>query len=58
MALLAWDKTSFTLGASSVAPGWAVLACLPACICYAISASYTKRYLAGLPPLSEPLHSH
>ncbi|MDB5929273.1 MAG: protein of unknown function transrane [Polaromonas sp.] len=51
VALLAWDKASFKPGASGVAPGWAVLACLFACVCYGISASYTKRYLAGLPPL-------
>ena len=51
VALLAWDKASFKPDASGVAPGWAVLACLLACICYAISASYTKRYLSGLPPL-------
>ena len=51
VALLAWDKASFKPDASGVAPGWAMLACLLACICYAISASYTKRYLAGLPPL-------
>ncbi len=31
--------------------GWAVLACLLACLCYGISASFTKRYLSGLPPL-------
>lgn len=51
VALLAWDKASFKPDASGIAPGWAVLACLMACICYAISASYTKRYLGGLPPL-------
>lgn len=51
VALLAWDKASFKPGASGVAPGWAVLACLLACVCYGISASYTKRYLSGLPPL-------
>ena len=51
VALLAWDKASFKPGASGVAPGWAVLACLFACVCYGISASYTKRYLGGLPPL-------
>jgi drug/metabolite transporter (DMT)-like permease len=51
VALLAWDKASFKPGASGIAPGWAVLACLFACICYGISASYTKRYLGGLPPL-------
>jgi drug/metabolite transporter (DMT)-like permease len=51
VAMLAWDKATFKPGASGVAPGWAVLACLLACICYGISASYTKRYLTGLPPL-------
>jgi len=51
VALLAWDQASFKPAASGVAPGWALLACLLACVCYGISASYTKRYLAGLPPL-------
>lgn len=51
VAMLAWDKATFKPDASGVAPGWAVLACLLACICYALSASYTKRYLKGLPPL-------
>ena len=51
VALLAWDKASFKAGASGVAPGWAVLACLLAVLCYGISASYTKRYLSGLSPL-------
>jgi drug/metabolite transporter (DMT)-like permease len=51
VALLAWDKATFKPDASGVAPGWAVLACLLACLCYGISASYTKRYLSGLPPL-------
>ena len=51
VALLAWDQATFKPNASGVAPGWAVLACLLACICYGISASYTKRYLSGLPPL-------
>ena len=51
VALLAWDKATFKPDASGVAPGWAVLACLLACVCYGTSASYTKRYLSGLPPL-------
>ena len=51
VAMLAWDKATFKPDASGVAPGWAVLACLFACVCYGISASYTKRYLSGLPPL-------
>ncbi len=51
VAMLAWDKATFKPDASGVAPGWAVLACLAACICYGIAASYTKRYLGGMPPL-------
>lgn len=55
VALLAWRApgpgTSFKPEAATAAPGWAVLACLLAVVCYGISASYTKRHLAGLPPL-------
>jgi drug/metabolite transporter (DMT)-like permease len=51
VALLAWNKASFKPNASGLATGWAVLACLLACLCYGISASYTKRYLGGLPSL-------
>ena len=51
VALLAWDKASFKPNGSGLATGWAVLACLLACLCYGISASYTKRHLNGLPAL-------
>ncbi|HZN46237.1 MAG TPA: DMT family transporter [Ramlibacter sp.] len=51
VAMLAWDKASFRADAGGIAPGWAVLACLLATVCYAIAASATKRYLTGLPPL-------
>lgn len=51
VAMLAWDKATFRPDASGIAPGWAVLACLGATICYAFAASATKRYLGGLPPL-------
>ena len=51
VAMLAWDKASFRPDASGIAPGWAVLACLGATVCYALAASATKRYLTGLPPL-------
>ncbi len=30
---------------------WAVLACLAACLCYGIAASYTKRNLTGVPSM-------
>ena len=51
VAMLAWDTASFKPDASGVASGWAVLACLLACLCYAIAASFTRRYLSALPPL-------
>ncbi|WKB52572.1 DMT family transporter [Eleftheria terrae] len=47
---LAWDKASFKPGAD--ATGWAVVACLVATFCYGLSASYTRRYLQGVPPLA------
>ena len=51
VAMLAWNKASFTPDASGNSTGWPVLACLLATLCYGISASFTKRYLAGLPSL-------
>ena len=51
VALLAWDKASFKPDASGYAPGWAVLACLLACLCYGLAANAAKRYLGGLPAL-------
>jgi drug/metabolite transporter (DMT)-like permease len=51
VALLAWDKASFQPDASGAASGWAVLACLLACLCYGLAANFTKRYLGGLPSL-------
>ncbi len=57
VAALSWDKASFKGDANSAVglvggAGWAVIACLAATLCYGISASYTKKYLAGIPPLA------
>ena len=51
ITLLAWDKASFKPDASGLSSGGAVLACLLATTCYGIAASFTKRYLGGLPSL-------
>jgi drug/metabolite transporter (DMT)-like permease len=51
VAMLAWDKASFTPDASGLSSGWGVLACLLATTCYGLAASFTKRHLAGLPSL-------
>ena len=45
---MAWDRVSFQPGGSP----WAVLACLGAPLLYGISASYTKRFLTGVPSLA------
>ena len=51
VSMLAWQKASFKPDASGLTTGWAVLACLLATVCYGFGASYTKRYLSGLPSL-------
>jgi drug/metabolite transporter (DMT)-like permease len=51
IALLAWDKATFKPDASGAAPGWAVLACLLACLCYGIAASFAKKYMGGMDPM-------
>jgi len=51
VAMLAGDKAGVRTDAAGVWPGWAVLACLGATLCYGIAASATKRYLGGLPAL-------
>lgn len=51
VAMLSWGKASFKPDAAGLSSSWAVVACLVACLCYGISASYTKRYLAGVPSL-------
>jgi drug/metabolite transporter (DMT)-like permease len=50
VAALSWDQAMFKAGAAS--PSLAVLACLLATLCYGISASATKKYLTGIPPLA------
>ncbi len=54
VALLAGRDVEFpaAAGAGGGATLLAVLACLGACLCYGISASATRRYLGGIPPLA------
>ncbi len=51
VTMLAWDKASFKPDANGLSTGWAVLACLLACLCYGTAASVAKRHMAGLPSL-------
>ncbi|WP_246225776.1 DMT family transporter [Vibrio agarilyticus] len=47
VVVLVWGKLDF----SASGLGWPVLAVLGATVFYGISASYTKRFLTGVPPL-------
>lgn len=49
VVFLAWDQASFKPGGS----GWAILACLVATLSYGMSASFTKRYLAGVSAMTQ-----
>ena len=51
VAMLAWDRIGLRAGVPSALSAWAVLACLGATLSYAVAASFTHRYLSGLPPL-------
>jgi drug/metabolite transporter (DMT)-like permease len=52
VSMLAWGKASFKPDAAGMSSGWAVLASLTACLCYGIAASFTRRYLSGIPSLA------
>jgi drug/metabolite transporter (DMT)-like permease len=51
VVLLATGQANFKLYASDIGPVWAMLACLGATTCYALSASFTKKHIPNLPPL-------
>jgi drug/metabolite transporter (DMT)-like permease len=52
VAMLAGRGAGFHSGADEGAARWAIAACLAACICYAFSASLTRKYLVGVPALA------
>jgi len=51
IVLLAGGQVGFKPHVSGISPLWAVLACLGATTCYALSASFTKRHIPPLPSL-------
>ena len=48
VTMLAWGKASFTPNALGYSSGLGVLAALAACLCYGLSASFTRRYMVGI----------
>lgn len=51
IVLLAGGQVGFKTSPTDVSPLWAVLACLAATTCYALAASFTKKYIPPLPSL-------
>ncbi len=52
VALLAGYGSSEGASFKPGGTGWAILACLCATLCYALAASFTKKYLMGVNPLA------
>ena len=51
IALLASENASFDTNALGNSSVWGIAASLLACLCYGIAASYTRRFLGGVPSL-------
>lgn len=49
---LAWSNVNSAASFKPGGSGWAVVACLAATALYGLAANYTKRRLAGVPPLA------
>ena len=49
---LVWNNVNQSAAFKPGGSGWAVLACISATLLYGVSASFTKRYLTGVPPLA------
>lgn len=49
--LLAWDQAGFRPEQPNWQPLWAMLACLGACVSYALAASFTRLHMQAIPPL-------
>jgi len=52
VALLAGRSAGLHPGADASAAGWAIVACLAACVCYALAAGLTRKHLVGVPALA------
>ncbi len=52
VAWLAWSKVGQPAAFKAGGSGWAVVACLGATLLYGVSASATRRWLTGVPPLA------
>ena len=51
IALLASENASFEANPLGGSSAWGIAASLLACLCYGIAASYTRRFLGGVPSL-------
>ncbi|MBL8286991.1 MAG: DMT family transporter [Rubrivivax sp.] len=49
---LAWSRATFKEGSAGITPAMGIAACVAATWLYGISANYSRRRLAGVPPLA------
>jgi drug/metabolite transporter (DMT)-like permease len=52
VAMLAGRSAGVHSGADEASVRWAIASCLAACVCYAFSASLTRKHLVGVPALA------
>ncbi len=52
VAALSWGKADFQAGEHGVSAAAGIAACLAASVLYAIAANFSRRYLAGVPPMA------
>ncbi len=49
---LSWGKADLKAGDQLISPAVGIAACVAATICYGLSATYSRKNLAGIPPLA------
>ena len=49
---LSWDKADFQSGALAISPGWGIVACIAAAMCYGLGVNLTRRHLSQVPPMA------
>lgn len=52
VVFLAWGKAGWRAGPGGISPALGIAACVGATVLYGLAANFTRRHLAGVPPLA------
>ena len=52
VAGLSWDKADFQAGTQAISPGWGIVACLAAALCYGLAVNLTRKHLSQAPSMA------